>query len=231
MGKMKKIGIIGGLGPESTIEYYRGIIDAFRHSNVQELPEIILYSASVTDVLDLVSNKRWRDLVDYIVKRLYALKSAGAEFAIISSNTPHIVFDQVMAKSPLPLLSIVEETYKKTRTLNIKKIGLIGTKFTMESSFYSNMFSKGEIQIIVPNIDEQEYIHNKLMTEIEYGIIKDETREGLLSIIHRMKEQQQIEGIILGCTEFPLILKQSAFGIPFLNTTAIHIESIFNYCR
>lgn len=228
---MKKIGIIGGLGPESTIEYYRGIIDAFRHSNTEQLPEIILYSANVTDLLGLVSEKRWVDLVDYIVNRLVALKSAGAEFALISANTPHIVFDEVAAKSPLPLLSIVEETYKKTKTLDIKKIGLIGTKFTMESSFYSKTFSKGEIQVIVPNAEEQEYIHNKLMTEIEYGIIKDETRDGLLTIIHRMKEQHQIEGIILGCTEFPLILKQNAFGIPFLNTTAIHIESIVNYCK
>ncbi len=228
---MKKIGILGGLGPESTIEYYRGIIDAFRHNDAQQIPEIILYSANVTDLLDLVSEKRWVDLVDYIVKKLTALKSAGAEFALISANTPHIVFDGVAAKSPLPLLSIVEETYKKTKTLDIKKIGLIGTKFTMESSFYSKTFSKGEIQIIVPNIDEQEYIHNKLMTEIERGIIKDETREGLLAIIHRMKEQHQIEGIILGCTEFPLILKQNAFGLPFLNTTAIHIESIVTYCK
>ena len=228
---MKKIGIIGGLGPESTIEYYRGIIDTFRHSHNQQLPEIILYSASVTDLLNLVSEKKWEDLVDYIVKRLAALKSAGAEFAIRSANTPHIVVDDVAAKSPLPLLSIVQETYKKTETLDIKKIGLIGTKFTMESSFYSKTFSKGEIQVIVPNVDEQEYIHNKLMTEIECGIIKDETREGLLAIIHRMKEQHQIEGIILGCTEFPLILKESAFGIPFLNTTAIHIESIVNYCK
>lgn len=219
------------LGPEATIEYYRRIIEAFRHNNAQQLPEIILYSASVTDLLHLVSEKRWVDLVDYIIKRLAALKSAGAEFALISANTPHIVFDEVAAKSPLPLLSIVEETYKKTNILDIKKVGLIGKKFTMESSFYSKTFSKGEIQIIVPNVDEQEYIHNKLMTEIECGITKDETREGLLEIIHRMKEQHQIEGIILGCTEFPLILKQSAFGIPFLNTTAIHIESIVNYCN
>ena len=101
----------------------------------------------------------------------------------------------------------------------------------MESNFYSQTFSKGKIQVIVPNITEQEYIHNKLMTEIECGIIKDETREGLLEIIHRMKEQHQIEGIILGCTELPLILKKSAFDIPFLNTTAIHVESIVRYCK
>ncbi|GBE56501.1 putative amino-acid racemase [archaeon BMS3Bbin16] len=228
---MKKIGILGGLGPESTIEYYRGIIEAFRHNNTQQIPEIILYSANVTDLLDLVSKKRWVELVDYIVKRLAAIKTAGAEFAVISANTPHIVFDAVAAESPLPLLSIVEETYKKTKPLDIRRIGLIGTKFTMESNFYSQTFSKGKIQVIVPNITEQEYIHNKLMTEIECGIIKDETREGLLEIIHRMKEQHQIEGIILGCTELPLILKKSAFDIPFLNTTAIHVESIVRYCK
>lgn len=223
---MKKIGILGGLGPEATIEYYRGIIDAFRDGESQQIPEIILYSANVNDLLSLVSEKRWDDLVNYVLERLEAIKMAGADFALISANTPHIVFDKIAPQSPLPLLSIVEETYKKSKELGINNIGLIGTKFTMESSFYSKVFSKGEIQVIVPDTKEQDYIHNKLMTEIERGIIKDKTREGLLSIIQRMKEQHQIEGVILGCTEFSLILKQNAFGIPFLNTTAIHVESI-----
>ncbi|MDH3381686.1 MAG: amino acid racemase [Flavobacteriaceae bacterium] len=227
---MKKIGIIGGIGPESTVEYYRGIIDTFRQVKEHKLPEIILYSASVYELLELVDKKKWKELIDYLLRMITSLKLAGAEFALISANTPHIVFDEVLEKSPLPLLSIVEETFKATKLLKIKKIGLIGTKFTMGSSFYAKTFSKDDIQVVVPNADEQAYIHNKLMTEIELGIIKDETRDGLLSIIKRMKDDQNIEGIILGCTEFSLILKQNAFGIPFLNTTAIHIESIVNYC-
>jgi len=228
---MKKIGLVGGLGPESTIDYYRGILNSFKDNGGKDIPEIILYSANVTYLLNLIAGQKWTELVNYLVDILFNLKSAGAEFGFISANTPHIVFNEVAAKSPLPLISIVEETYKISKSLDIKNIGLIGTKFTMENSFYQEVFSKGKIQVLVPNNEDQEYIHNKLMMEIVYGILKDETRDGFLSIIQSMKEKKQIEGIILGCTEFPLLLKNNAFGIPFLNTTAIHIDSIVNYCK
>jgi aspartate racemase len=228
---MKQIGIIGGLGPESTVDYYKRIIEAFRAEGSLAAPEIIVYSVNLEEVLALVSGQEWDRLVYLLVAKIKALQRAGADFAVISANTPHIVFDEVRAKSPIPLLSIVTATLNRTKELELKKVGLLGTKFTMEANFFSPPFSAQGISVVVPPPADQDYIHDKLMHEIELGIITDETRKGLLAVIERMTALEKIDAVILGCTELPLILDKSAFGIPFLNTTAIHVESIVRYCR
>lgn len=228
---MKKIGIVGGLGPESTIDYYKGIINALRQRQVGlSTPELIIYSADVSKLLELVEAKEWDNLVDWLAKMVNALHSAGAEFVIIGSNTPHIVFDKVESRSPIPMLNIIDETCKRALSLGVKKPGLIGTKFTMESDFFQKVFQNVGISIIVPVKDEQQYIHNKLISEIEFGIIENSTRQELLSIIKRMIDEDSIDSLILGCTELPMILDKDEYGIPFLNTTAIHIDSIVDYC-
>lgn len=226
---MKQIGIIGGLGPESTVDYYKSIIGAFRTEGSLASPEIIIYSVNIEEVLALVSGQEWSSLIYLLVSKIKALHRAGADFAIISANTPHIVFDEVQAKSPIPLLSIVTATRNKATELGLKKVGLLGTKFTMQTNFFSPPFSAEGISVVVPSADDQDYIHDKLMTEIEHGIFTDETRDGLLAIIERMIAVEKIDGVILGCTELPLILDKSEYGIPFLNTTAIHVESIVSY--
>jgi aspartate racemase len=228
---MKLIGIIGGLGPESTVDYYKSIIDSFRTEGGLAAPEMVIYSVDLEEVLALVSRQDWSSLVSLLVDRLKALHRAGVDFAVISANTPHIVFDEVQSKSPVPLLSIGTATLDKTVELGLKKVALLGTGFTMQSNFFLPQFSARGISVVVPSATDQDYIHDKLMTEIELGIINDETRKGLLAIIERMIAREQVDGIILGCTELPLILDKSEFGIPFLNTTAIHVASIVNCCR
>lgn len=228
---MKRIGIIGGLGPESTIDYYKGIINAFRQREVGLVnPEIIIYSADVSRLLELMEAKNWNDLVDWLVKRVNALHSAGAEFAVIGSNTPHIVFDEVKSRSPIPMLNIVDETCKRASGMKLRKLGLVGTKFTMESDFFQKAFHDAGISVIVPMKEERQFIHHKIISEIELGIIKNSTRQELLSIAKRMIDEDSIDGLILGCTELPQILEKNKYGIPFLNTTAIHIDSIVDYC-
>lgn len=228
---MKQIGIIGGLGPESTVDYYKSIIEAFRTEGSLAVPEIIIYSLNIEEVLALVAKQEWSNLIFLLVAKIKALHRAGADFAVITANTPHIVFDEVQAKSPIPLLSIVTATRDKTRELELKKVGLLGTKFTMQTNFFSPQFSEKGISVVVPSTTDQDYIHDKLMTEIELGLFTEETRKGLLAIIEHMITVDGIDGIILGCTELPLILEKSEFGIPFLNTTAIHVESIVAYMR
>ncbi len=228
---MKQIGIIGGLGPESTVDYYKSIIKAFRTDGSLAAPEIIIYSVNIEEVLTLVSRKEWSSLIYLLVAKIKALHRAGADFAVISANTPHIVFDEVQTKSPIPLLSIVTATCDKSKELALKKVGLLGTKFTMQTNFFSPQFSKQDISVVVPPTADQDFIHGKLMTEIELGIITDETKKGLLAVIERMIATERIDGVILGCTELPLILDKSEFGIPFLNTTAIHVESIVAYMK
>jgi len=227
---MKKIGMIGGFGPEATLDYYKLLIEIYRKEIKDgSIPEIIIYSMDLSILLNLVAKKQWDILVKWLVNGLEILHQAGADFGFISANTPHIVFDKVNELSPIPLLSIVEETCKYIERLTLRRVGLLGTKFTMQSSFYKKVCDKYKVVVFVPNEKEQEYIHGKLMTEIEFGIFLEETRAGLLNIIKRMIDEDLIEGVILGCTELPLILTKSKFGIPFLNTTKIHVESIINY--
>jgi aspartate racemase len=228
---MKRIGIVGGLGPESTIDYYKGIIDAFRKiQSGLAVPEIIIYSADVTRLLELAEAKHWDELAEWLLERINALYRAGAQFAVIGSNTPHIVFHEVESRSPVPMLSIVGETCLKAESLGLNKIGLMGTKFTMQSDLFQKPFHEKGMSVVVPKGEEIQFIHEKLMSEIELGIIKESTRRELLSIVKRMKDEDTIEALILGCTELPLILDKEEYGIIFLNTTAIHIDSIVKYC-
>lgn len=228
---MKKIGIIGGIGPESTVDYYKGIIRIFLEQYADlAYPEIIIFSVNMNRLLKMVENREWNKLTEWLVGKVKALHRAGAEFAVIGSNTPHIVFNDVQSKSPIPLLSIVGETCKKADSLGLKKPGLLGTKFTMESDFYIKPFENIGMKVVVPEEQDRQLIHEKLFSEIELGIIKDSTRKELLSVVKRMIDKESIDSVILGCTELPLILEKDEFGIPFLNTTAIHTDSIVEYC-
>jgi len=144
---------------------------------------------------------------------------------LLASNTPHIVFGELSQQSPLPLLSIVEAACEAARSLHLKKAGLFGTRFTMQGGFYSRAFAEQGIEIIIPPADEQDYIHEKYMGELVHGVFLPETRERLLTIADHLKEKQGIQGLILGGTELPLILREEfARGIPFLDTTKIHVE-------
>lgn len=228
---MKKIGIVGGLGPESTIDYYRLIIHTYRKKHTEKgIPEIIIYSVNMNETFRIMENEQWDKLIDLLVCALKSISKAGADFALIASNTPHIVFKQVNALSPIPILSIVEETCKVVKSLGLKKVGLFGTKITMQSGYYQNVFSKHGISIIFPDQGGQNYIHKVIMAELVYGKILDETQKALLLIVQKMIKKDSIQGLILGCTEIPLILSKDDFGIPFLNTTKIHAESAVRYC-
>jgi aspartate racemase len=228
---MKTIGIIGGIGPESTLDYYREIISAFKtsHGNL-EYPEIIIYSLNLSEILPLVDDRNWSGLSEILLKKLNALHCAGAEFGAIASNTPHIIFNDLQSRSPIPLVSIVEATCARAQRMGLKRVGLMGTKFTMESDSYQKVFLPTGISVVVPSEQEQQFIQQKLFTEIEFGIFKDATRQGLLAIAERMHQTESIDALILGCTELPLILSENALEIPFLNTTAIHCERIVSYC-
>jgi len=223
--------MIGGFGPESTLEYYRLIMEVYRQEiDSSSYPEIIINSMDIHKLFKMVEHEQWHELVRWLIDGISNLHMSGAEFGFISANTPHIVFDLVQELSPIPLISIVEETCKKTSSLDINKVALLGTRFTMKSNFYQDVFDKQGINIVVPNEKEQEYIHRKLMNEIELGVFLDDTRSGLLSIVQRLLDTNDIEGVILGCTELPLILTQDYFEIPFINTTKVHVESIIRYC-
>ena len=225
---MKTVGIIGGIGPESTIEYYRFIIEGYRERKGDgSYPSIIINSIDLSKLIAWMNADQLGEAADYVLREIERLARAGADFAALASNTPHIVFDHLRAHSPIPLISIVESTCDAAQNLGMKRVGLFGTRFTMQGRFYPEVFSKAGIDLIVPDTAEQDYIHEKYMNELLNNIFLPETRAGLLAIVDRMKDRDGIEGLILGGTELPLILRGAGENaIPFLDTTRIHVERI-----
>ena len=218
---MKSVGIVGGIAPESTIEYYRQIIDAYRaHSSGGNYPSILINSINLTKMIELITANELSAVTEYLVAALDRLARAGADFGVLASNTPHIVFDEVRARSALPLISIVEAACAEAETLGLKRVGLFGTRFTMQATFYRDVFSRAGIKIVLPNEAEQDYIHSHYMDELINGIFLPETKLRLLQIVDQLKERSQVEGIILGGTELPLILREDEHnGVLFLDTT------------
>src|SRR6266481_6226350 len=205
---MKTLGIIGGLGPESTIDYYQRIIALYRERTGDgSYPEFIINSVNLKKGLDFMHVNDLAGMADYLLAGIAKLARAGADFGLISANTPHIVFDDVASKSPIPLISIVEATCAAAKDRGLKRLGLFGTRFTMQGTFYPKVFSREGIELIVPDPDDQEYIHDKYLNELVPGNFLPETRAGLLAIVDRMKNKIDIDGVILAGTELPLILR------------------------
>jgi aspartate racemase len=237
---MKTLGIIGGLGPESTIDYYQKIIALYRERTGDGgYPEFFINSVNLRKGLDFMAANNLAGMADYLLEAIGKLARAGADFGLIAANTPHIVFDDVAPKSPIPLISIIEATCAAAKTRKLKRLALFGTRYTMQATFYPKVFSREGIELLVPESNDQDYIHDKYMNEMVPGKFLPETRTGLLAIVDRMKAtsdlasvaaatygEAAIDGVILAGTELPLILCDPDYnGIPFLNTTKIHVEA------
>jgi aspartate racemase len=224
---MKTLGIVGGVGPESTVDYYRSIIALYRQLKGDgSYPEIILNSIDLKKEMDLVERNQLVALTSYLLDEVAKLARAGADFGLIASNTPHIVFDDVRPRSLIPLISIVEATCEAAKAMDLKRVGLFGTSFTMQGKFYRDVFARAGITLVAPNLEDQTYVHDKYMNELVNGVFLPETRDGLLKVVDRLRETQQVQGLILGGTELPLILREETHnGLPILNTTKIHVAA------
>lgn len=224
---MKTLGIIGGLCPESTIDYYGKIIALYRERTGDgSYPQFIINSINMKKGLDFMDANNLPGMADYLVEEIGKLILAGATFGLISANTPHIVFDEVASRSSIPLISIVEATCTAAKAKKCKRLALLGTRYTMQATFYPKVFSREGIELFVPGQEDQTYIHDKYLHELVSGKFLPETLAGLLTIVDRMKEKYDIDGVILAGTELPLILRDREHkGIPLLDTTEIHCEA------
>jgi len=230
---MKNIGILGGMAPESTVEYYRIITTLCRQRGMgYRYPVIIIYSLNFQEFISLVESGSLPEVTNLLCDAINSLSNAGADFALMASNTPHIVFNEVAARSPIPLLSIVDETGRVASNFGFTRVGLFGTRFTMQADFYSNVLStKYGISVVTPQKADQDYIHCKIMTELVNDCIVEGTRQELSRIARMMADKEGIEALILGCTELPLILSEDVIGIPVLDTTRIHAEAALNFSQ
>ncbi|QHB32825.1 amino acid racemase [Yersinia canariae] len=225
---MKKLGLIGGTGPESTLLYYRKFVyEANKRAGDTFFPNLTIESINVYDVLAMCSRKDYKELTNYLTKAVNCLVAAGAEVVALTGNTPHIVFNELQACTSIPLVSIIDATCAEAQTQGLKKLGLLGTRFTMEAGFFKRPFIEVGIEVVIPNADEIDYIADKIHDELERGIIDPLTRDKFISVIKRMYQNDGIEAIILGCTELPLLFAGIELPVKALDTVDIHIEALF----
>jgi aspartate racemase len=223
---MKTLGLIGGIGPESTIEYYRLIIAGYREHKT-DYPAILVNSVNLTQLIEWINANALQKISEYLIREVERLAKAGADFGALASNTPHIVFEDIQRKSAIPLISIVEATCEMAQDLGFKRVGLFGTRFTMQGRFYPKVFSRAGIELVVPGAEEQTYIHDKYMGELLNNVFLSETHEAMLAIADTLKTRDRIEALILGGTELPLLLREGEHnGIRILDTTRIHCDRI-----
>lgn len=228
---MTSVGIVGGIGPESTIDYYRRILQVWQEQSPRSAPRILIDSLDVDLGLRLIDSDR-PALTDYLLESLERLARAGVDFALLAANSPHVVFDDLSARSPVPLLSIVEVCARAAARQGLKRVGLLGTRFTMDGTFYPVTCARFGIEVVVPEPKERTWIHEKYIGELLRGVFRDETREELLRIIERLKERARVDSIALAGTELPLLLRaQKLGGVPVLDTTELHVAAIVERLR
>jgi len=228
--KPKLIGIIGGIGPESTIDYYRLFVSIYReHKPDGGYPPVLINSIDLARVLKLAGSGDLQGLATYLLEEIRRLARAGATHGLLSSNTPHIVFDEIGSASPIPLISIVETACRAAAERKLGRVGLFGTRFTMQGGFYQKVFARHGIEVVLPAPGDQEFIHETYLNELVNGIIRAETRERYAAIARRMKTEERIEALILGGTELPLLMRDAIdIGVALLDTSRLHVERAVN---
>lgn len=224
---MRTLGIVGGIAPPSTIDYYQRLIAGYRASSPDgSYPLLLLDSIDAASFFRLLEADDRVAMADLLVAEVGRLAGAGAGAALFASNTPHMVFDEVAARSPIPLISLVEEAARVADAQGLRRVGLLGARFTMEGDFYPRVFGRRGISVVAPGAEDRDYVHDRYFAELVEGILLDETRQGIAAVAERMRTQQGIEAIILGGTDLsPLFRDGGSLPLPILDPTAIHVEA------
>ncbi len=224
---MKTLGIVGGIGPESTIEYYRFILDEYR-SRVSDgtAPHLLIDSLDVNRGIALLDAHDLPGLTAYLSASIDRLAGAGAQIALMAANTPHLVFDELEKHAAIPMISIVQAACSRASDLGFKRLALLGTGFTMRGHFFQAVFERTGLELIAPQESEREFIHGKYIDELLKNHFLAPTRVDFLGIIERMRKEDAIEAVVLAGTELPLLLRGAEpEGLPFLDTTMIHVHA------
>jgi len=224
---MKTLGLIGGTGPESTIEYYRLLIAKYREQADGHSPPLIITSIDLKQMIEWMSTGNLAGVADGLTAEFERLHRAGADIGALTANTAHIVFDELQQRSPIPLVSMIEATCEEAQARGLKTLGLFGTRYTMQAPFYPNVFSRAGLKLVIPTPSEQDYIHGIYLGELLKDVFLPETRARLLEIADEMKRRDNIDGLILGGTELPIVLRSEEHnGMPLLDTTRIHVNKL-----
>lgn len=227
---MKTIGLIGGMSWKSTIEYYRIINESVKERlGGLHSAKILMYSVDFAEIEQLQHDEKWDEAISLMIDAAKRVENANADFLLICTNTMHKIAEDVTTSISIPLLHIADATAEKITSQGLREIGLLGTKFTMEQDFYKNRLKERySIHVLIPNKPEREIVHNVIYKELCVGEIKDSSRERIKIIINRLSDNGA-QGIILGCTELPLLIKQEDCPIPLFDTTVIHAKAAVDY--
>jgi aspartate racemase len=223
---MKTIGIVGGIGPESTIDYYRLLLARAPELAGTRSPQIVINSVDFWAMRRVLEAGDDTALADMLVRDIDVLAGAGAGLAIIAANTPHMVFDRVQPRTAVPLVSIVEATREAAEAQGLRRLGLLGTRFTMLGTYYGEAFAKRGMAVVAPERPDLDYVHDKYVGELVEGQFLDATRRGFVAVMERLRKNAGVDGVILGGTELPLILRDVPFDLPLLDTTRIHVDAV-----
>ncbi len=220
----KRIGILGGMTPESTITYYQHIVHRYqqRFGN-HAYPEIVIYSVSFQQFEDWMEAGEWDAIGTALAAGLKRLEAAGAQLAVVATNTMHLLFERLERESSIPLISIVDAAARAIQRAGLSRVGLLGTRFTMEKSFYADRLAGHGISTIVPDAAERADIHRVIMTELSVGTLDEGSRRRYLEIVEHLAARGA-QGIVLGCTEIPLLIRQEHTEIPLFDTTTLHAD-------
>lgn len=226
---MKKLGLIGGVGPESTIPYYRGIVYGVqKKQNTPFFPPLVIESLSCFEVIRMSLQNDRDSLTTYLLTGIRNLAAAGADIGALACSTGHMVFDELQKQSPIPLISIVEPTCAQAKRQNLKKVGLLGTAATMEGDYFKSPFCNAGIDVVIPQPADRIYIADRISHELDLGIMEEKTARRLIEIAEELVKEQHVEAIILGCTEFPLLFQGQRLSVPVLDAMRLHIETLVN---
>jgi aspartate racemase len=227
---MKTIGMIGGMSWESSIEYYRIINETLRNElGGLHSAKSIMFSVEFTEIEALQHQNRWDEAAKILIAAARSLESGGADFAIICTNTMHKLYDKIQQSVRIPLLHIADATAELIKAQGIQKIALLGTRFTMAENFYKGrLIEKYGLEVIIPISEDMEIIHRIIYDELCAGIIQPDSRQKYADIIRRLVKEGA-EGIILGCTEIGLLVKQEDSPVPLFDTTEIHARAAVKY--
>ncbi len=227
---MKKLGILGGMGPESTLLYYKEIASRFQaRESHGAFPSLTIECVNMYEMLGYCFSGQYEKLTQYLLKGIRNLEASQVDFIILASNTPHIVFDQLQKESNVPLLSILEPTFKAVKSQGLKKVAWLGIRFSMEEPYFRKIFTQNDIEVAIPNAEERAYIDTVISKELEFGIVKEESKANIDHILQRLITEEGIQGVILGCTELPLMYTHSSLPIPTFDTVEYHIQGIIDH--
>jgi aspartate racemase len=225
----KKIGIIGGLSPESTVEYYQYITRTYTERfHDYGYPEILIYSVSFQPYVDWPADDRWDLVAEGLSKAARKLENVGADFILIATNTMHLVFDQVQANVNVPMLSLLDAVGEAIQAKGMSRVGLLGTRFAMEHGFYQDALADKGIAVLIPDAEDRAYVNQVIYDELVAGKLRDESRARFVAIINKLAAEGA-EGVILGCTEIPLLISEDDVSVPVLDSTLIHAEAALKY--